>query len=914
MKLRLALFLFALLTLAAALTGIGVGMDGRRALNEVMEREIAATQTLMAQKVQAFDLFLSGLEQDLDRELRSAIVEIHRAIGERDPARLSPRELRRLLEPYNLSDIYLINRSKVVDNTTFAPDLGLDLGALSEHLDSMLEGLYGSGEVVVDRISMSNQTGIIKKYAYYGPPESDRLVEVSVNVREGFALIHSRAAQDFLFGVFFKSASEIGDRVVEQDLFIADELAQWSLLRERTPMERGIAERLRQAGGRLDLHAEQRLTVYQLHPIEDSSSGFHYISKTVYDVSLPDRFAKRSLERTLLILAAVVAVTFLIAGLLFKRWFAAPLGVIQSGLRRIEAGDYRRPIELAGDDELAHTAAVINTMQRGILSRETELREARDNLERRVAERTAELERSLNELEERENAYRYLVDNANSAILRWTPAGRVTFFNEYAQHFFGFGEEEILGASLFDTIVPPTDESGRDLHDMVRQIGRAPDAFSINENENCRKDGRRVWMSWANRAVFDDDGRLVEVLSVGSDATARKQAQDDLLRAKESAEQANRAKSEFLATMSHEIRTPMNAIIGMADILGEEEVDEERRGYVEVLRRNGEALLTLINDILDLSKVEAGRIELEYIDFEIVPLLDEVVGAYRHLAEDKGVSLQWNVADGVEGDYHGDVARLRQVIANLVGNAIKFTRVGAIELAVERGADGRLRFAVVDSGIGIAEEKLEHIFEPFTQGDGSTTRHYGGTGLGLAICRRLVELMGGEIGVESREGEGSRFHFEVPLEVKGESKGRPASGEAAAVPVITAEGRRPLRLLLAEDVEDNVLLARTYLKDTPHRLEVVGDGEAAVARFREGVFDLVLMDLQMPRLDGLGATRAIRRWEEEHGRESTPILALTAYALHEDVSRVLEAGCNAHLAKPIKKAALLAAIRDFAGG
>ncbi|GAB6042874.1 ATP-binding protein [Endothiovibrio diazotrophicus] len=644
MKLRLTLFLFTLITLAAALTGLGVGIDGRRALSEVMEREIAATQRLTAQKVRAFDLFLSGLEGELDRKLREALVEIAGQIGKRDPKGLSRSELRALIAPYNLSDIYLINRRKVIDNTTFEADLGLDLGGLSAELDGQLEALYGSGRVIVDRISMSSRTGIIKKYAYYGPKGSDRIVEVSVNVREGFALIHSRAAQDFLFGVFFKSASEVGDRVVEEDLYIADEKAQWSLLRERSPLATGVAERLRAAGGRLELPEGEQLTIYQLHPIEDSHSGFHYISKTVYDVSLPDRFAQRSFERTLLILVLVVALTSLLASLLFRRWFTAPLDVILRGLRRIEGGDYRMPIELRGGDELARTAAVINAMQQGILSRENQLKEAHSDLERRVEERTAELQNSLHELEQREAAYR---------------------------------------------------------------------------------------------------------------------------RAKQEAEAASRAKSEFLATMSHEIRTPMNAIIGMADILGDEEMNEQRRGYMEVLRRNSEALLTLINDILDLSKVEAGHFELEELDFELEPLVDEVVEAYRHLVEGKGVALRRRWLGEPGGVRHGDVARLRQVLTNLLGNAIKFTREGAIEVIVEVPSvvGEPVRFTVADSGIGIPAAKLESIFEPFTQADGSTTRRFGGTGLGLAICRRLVELMGGTIGVESREGEGSRFHFEVPLAV-----------------------------------------------------------------------------------------------------------------------------------------------------
>jgi len=369
------------------------------------------------------------------------------------------------------------------------------------------------------------------------------------------------------------------------------------------------------------------------------------------------------------------------------------------------------------------------------------------------------------------------------------------------------------------------------------------------------------------------------------------------------AEAANAAKSTFLATMSHEIRTPLNGVLGMAQAMAGDELSERQRDRLSVIHRSGEALLAILNDVLDLSKIEAGKLELEHMEFELAEVARGAYSAFTALANKKGLSFALDI-EGARGRYLGDPTRLRQILYNLISNALKFTEQGEIRVTAIRDGD-MLELSVRDTGVGIARENLAKLFAKFDQLDSSTTRRFGGTGLGLAICRELAVLMQGEIAVESELGLGSKFTLRVPLERVGDERPIATMAEArssAEAPDIA------LRVLAAEDNTVNQLVLKTLLHQMGVEPTVVDNGEQAVTAWEEGDWDVILMDVQMPVMDGITATGLIRNREVDAGRPRTPIIALTANAMSHQVEQYLTAGMDGHVAKPIQAAELFAAL------
>jgi PAS domain S-box-containing protein len=422
-----------------------------------------------------------------------------------------------------------------------------------------------------------------------------------------------------------------------------------------------------------------------------------------------------------------------------------------------------------------------------------------------------------------------------------------------------------------------------------------------------RADGKSVWAFSTAELVEDENGVPLRLVGALQDITSRKEGEAAIAAAMTRADAANLAKSRFLATMSHEIRTPLNGVLGMAQVMGGGELAPVQRERLNVIRQSGEALLVILNDILDLAKIEAGKLELESVDFDLAELASGAQATFGPLADAKGVGFVLDV-ERAAGLYRGDPTRLRQILNNLLSNALKFTEAGEIAMTAAWNAP-LLEFTVRDTGIGMTPEAVSRLFTSFVQADASTTRRFGGTGLGLAICRELTDLMGGAIEVKSEVGTGSVFSVRLPIPRISDAVARdaePAPGDAA--------GFAPdVRVLVAEDNAINQLVIRTMLEQIGlSAIVVVENGRRAVEAWRAEPFDIILMDVQMPEMDGCAGTGIIRREEAQTGRIRTPIVALTANAMAHQVEEYLATGMDSCVTKPIEVAALFEAILSAA--
>ena len=523
--------------------------------------------------------------------------------------------------------------------------------------------------------------------------------------------------------------------------------------------------------------------------------------------------------------------------------------------------------------------------------------------------------RAVAELKESEGFARGVIDGIAAMVAVLDGDGRLVEANHAFRQTGASlrnGEGYPMGGNLFEVFARLPGGHGRALERGVRMV--LDGKREIFTRAYQARDGEWFRLS-ASR--FVGPGPVRAVLFTQSIADLKRSERRlrnlnaSLKRARDQADAANVAKSAFLATMSHEIRTPLNGVLGMAQAMARDELPPQQRERLAVIRQAGETLLTLLNDLLDLSRIEAGRLELEDGVVDIARIAEAAHSTFTTLASEKDVSLALDIAPEACGLWRGDPTRVRQILYNLVANAVKFTARGAVNVRVTL-SDGALLLAVEDTGPGIAPDRLTSLFEKFVQADTSTTREFGGSGLGLAICRELCQLMGGAITATSALGVGSVFTVRLPLRRAADAI-EVDEARAPVTPTVAASADAPIRLLAAEDNQMNQLVLKTLLAPFAIDLHIVGDGESALAAWEDGTWDAILMDVQMPRMDGPTAVRAIRRREEAEGRPRTPIIALTANAMSHHEQEYLDAGMDALTPKPIELERLLMTLEMLLG-
>jgi len=481
-----------------------------------------------------------------------------------------------------------------------------------------------------------------------------------------------------------------------------------------------------------------------------------------------------------------------------------------------------------------------------------------------------------------------------------TPDGAVASWNPGAERAKGYSREEVIGRNF--AIFYSDEDQALGLPQKSLEIARRDGRFEI-EGWRIRKDRSRFWAHVVIDAILED-GRIVGFAKITRDATAIRAMQQEIVDALAEAKAANESKSGFLAMMSHEIRTPLNGVLGMAQAMAAGELSDVQRGRLRVIQESGKILTAILNDILDISKIEAGQLEIESVEFDLGQILRGAQATFTTSANEKGVSLMFQI-DDAKGVYRGDPTRIRQIVYNLLSNALKFTRRGQVSVIAMR-VDGGLKLEVADTGIGMSQATLAKLFTKFTQADAATTRQFGGTGLGLAICSELASLMGGKISVASVLDKGATFTVELPFPYIGPPIEAPEVGYQPE----GFDGDISLRVLVADDNPTNQLVLKTLLNQVGIDPVVVSDGLQAVDTWRGAEWDLVFMDIQMPRMDGRAAAVEIRRMEAESGRRRTPIYALSANAMAHQSADYLKAGMDGHIAKPVEIRELFRVLED----
>ena len=678
-----------------------------------------------------------------------------------------------------------------------------------------------------------------------------------------------------------------------------------------------LIERLRELIAAQDREGLRRLAEAELYAAFDPvTSRLRYLS----DLELigAERLVRGEAERAavgrwlrIAIVALMLGVSALIGRQILRNTYRGVESLVRLA-RSLQARQYEKAPSYRPRGELGEVLDAFLDMRGALRANEADLRASLDSNEA-----------VRHQLQERELFQRSLLQAAQIAILSVDSGGRFTHLNPFAEKLLGYPAAELIGAATPDRLLVPT-QMAQLSAELSQSLGHpVPDDWrlflTLAAQEyppvECllqRRDGSRVPVLQAVSAMHDDAGQLIGLLFVATDLTELKKLEDELRRSEARAQEANRAKSTFLAAMSHEIRTPMIGVTGMIEILNHTRLDEEQRRALNIIQHSADSLLQIIGDILDFSKIEAGRMELSPTTVALRKLVASVAYNFLGSASSKGLELGFEVAPEVARAHVVDGLRLRQILGNFISNAVKFTEQGSIRVQArvleEDDAAQLIEFSVADTGIGISEEGQKRLFSAFSQAEADTTRRFGGTGLGLAICQRLAQLMGGQVTLESQEGVGTTLRLKVRL-ARGdadalaaeEQSGGRASEDFQPRPLpdlAAAEAERSL-ILLVDDHPTNRVVIQRQLALAGFQCETAEDGQQGLQRWRSGRYALVLSDLHMPKMDGYEMIAAIRAEERERGLQRTPVVALTAAAMRGEAEKCLEAGMDAYLTKPV---------------
>jgi len=622
-------------------------------------------------------------------------------------------------------------------------------------------------------------------------------------------------------------------------------------------------------------------------------------------------------EISVVVILFSILATYVVSSRLLRLITEPILHLAQVAARVTAKEDYGLRALPRGEDEVGALIGSFNQMLERIQERDAALQGAKSELELRVQARTHELQLEVNErmraeetLSEERKILRALIDNVPDFMYVKDLECRFLVANlSVARQMGAKNPAELLGKNDFD-FYPR--EIATPFYEDEQRVIRSGQAEVNREEAGVDPQGNVTQVMTTQVPLRDKNGRVTGLVGIGRDITHLKKVQEEMQKAREAAEAASQAKSEFLANMSHEIRTPLNGVMGMTDLALDTELTSEQREYLETVKMSGDSLLTVINDILDFSKIEAGKIDLEALDFNLRDSLESTLKTLAARADEKGLELLCEVAPEVPEVVRGDSSRLRQIVINLVGNAIKFTDSGEIAVKVQvearEGTDYVCWFTVADSGVGIPEEKRELIFKPFTQADTSTTRKYGGTGLGLTISTRLVQMMGGKIWVESEMGQGSQFHFTIRLEAAD-------AKEIKLGTIAPPELLRDVKVLVVDDNRTNRrilegMLVRWHMKPTSVDCAAAALAQLSAALEAGEPYPLILTDMHMPGMDGFALIEQIRRRPE---LSTATIMMLTSAGHRGDAARCQELGVSAYLLKPIRQSELREAVARVLG-